>query len=175
MKKILAALLALMMVVACVATLASCGKAVPADYEDAKEALEDADYQVMGTDEEDYLSTGMKAQISARDVTEDKDDREAFIYIYYFENEDMAKFQEKFYKMNLEQNIEEAKLTIEYYEMMLEKYADDLEDEEKEEIEEELEEMQEELEAYKNDYVVGRKGTTVWYGYKSMAEVAAAN
>ncbi len=174
MKKILAALLALMMVVASVATLASCGKAVPADYEDAKEALEDAEYVVMATDEEDYLSTGMKAQISARDVTEDKDDREAFIYIYYFENDDMAKLYEKQAKQNLEQMIDDAELDIEFYELMLEKYADDLEEEEKEEFEEELEEAKEELEAYKNDYVVGRKGTTVWYGYKSMAEVAAA-
>lgn len=174
MKKILAALLALMMVVACVATLASCVKAVPADYEDAKEALEDADYQVMGFDDEEELDPGMKACIRAYKASEDEEEDGESLYIFYFENSDMAKVFYKQYKMNLEQSIAEAEVEIEYYELLLEKYADDLEDEEKEELEEELEEAKEELENVKENYVVGRKGTTVWYGTKAAAEVAAA-
>ena len=174
MKKILAALLALMMVVACVATLASCGEAVPADYEDAKKALEDAEYEVMASDDEDEMQAGIKAVIRAYKESEDEDEDGEYIYVYYFENDDMAKLFYKQYKQNLEQTIADAELEIEYYELILEKYADDLEDEEKEEYEEELEDAKEELEKVKENYVVGRKGTTVWYGTKAAADVAAA-
>ena len=176
MKKILAALLALMMVVACVATLASCGKAVPADYEDAKKALEDAEYQVMASDEEEYQKPGVKAYIRAYKAVdpEDEDSDIDSVYIYYCENADMAKQLYKKFNLQLEQAIDTMELEIAEAELILEKYADDLEDEAKTELEEELEEMKEELDSYKNDYVVGKKGTTVWYGTKAAAEVAAA-
>ena len=179
MKKILAALLALMMVVACVATLASCGKAVPADYEDAKKALEDAEYMVSGYDKDAEVKSrpGVEAYISAYKAIEgegDEDDTYVGVYVFYCENSDMAKIIYKEYKLQLEQYVEELELDIEKYELILEKYADDFTDEQKEDYEDKLEDMKKELETYKDDYVVGKKGTIVWYGNKEAVEVAAA-
>ena len=70
MKKILTVLLAVAMLLGCVAIFASCGNQGSKpnlDLEEAADALEDEDYEVNYTDDEDELPVGAVEMLRASD------------------------------------------------------------------------------------------------------------
>lgn len=157
MKRLFSALLALVMLLGCVAMFASCGKEMPnEDYDDAKKALEDADYQVMASDKD--LDAGQEAYILAYN------DNEEYIQIFWCESTAVAKLMYDDWKYDYEKKIEAAKQKIKYYEKYLDMCEDDMKSDEIDKYEDNIKELEDELEKLEEDYVIGRKGKMVWYG-----------
>ena len=152
MKKILAALLAAVMLMGCMLTFASCGAKPRLDLEKAEEALEDEDYNVNYDDDVD--SMGVKERLYA---SNDED----YIEIYVFESSKTAKLAYESLKLERDYEIEEMELKIKTYKHMLSKYEDDIDEDDFEEM---IEELEDELKEYKKEYCIGRSGKTVWEG-----------
>ena len=160
MKKILVVLLALAMLVSCVAIFASCGAKPQLDLEKAKDALEDADYDVSYEDDmsdytpyiEEYLEAG------------DDDDNE--ITIIRFADTKTAKLYYQSLKLERDYDIDTLKLQIKQAKHQLKKYEDDLSSDEIDALEDEIKELEKELEDMKDDYIIGRSGKVVWVGTK---------
>ena len=164
MKKILAVVLAAVMLMSVMLTLTSCSLFGPKpdvkmSMKKIAKALEDEDYLVSTEKEPDVM---IKQYLSA--YTEDDS-----LQIIWFEDTAMAKLYYKELKMDLDHKIESAKLEIKAGEKYLDLYDSDLDDDDAEEREEELEEMEEELEEIKN-ICIGRKGNVVWKGTKNAIE-----
>ncbi len=158
MKRLFSLLLALVMIVGCVAMFASCAKETPnEDYDDAKKALEDADYSVTASDED--LAPGQEAYIYAYD-----EDHDNYIYIYWCEDISYAKLMYDNLKFEYEMEVEETKRYIKFCEKYLKMYEDDMKSDEIDEYEDNIKEAEEWLEELEEDYVIGRKGKMVWKG-----------
>ena len=181
MKKFIVMLLAVAMVLSCTLVLASCGNQGPKpelNIEDAAENLEDADYTVMFTDDEDDLYPWIEAQLYA---TNDDDEG---IYITVYKDSTSAKLALEDVKVefnaeidSINEKIDAKERKIKQYENILKKYEDDLEDEEIEELEDtiddlndEIDELKDELKEIKEEACFGRSGKTVWYGTKTAAK-----
>ena len=63
-----------------------------------------------------------------------------------------------------EQEIDEIKHNIKYYQKYLDMYEDDMKSSEIDEYEDLIKDLEEELEEYEENYVIGRKGKMVWRG-----------
>jgi len=159
MKRILAALLALTLLVCGALTLTSCAPKPELYLEEAKDNLEDADYEVSHVDDEDMLSPAVKESLSAHD-----DDN--YLYIVVFNDTKSAKLAYKEFKLESDQEIEALELEIKSIKHYLKKYEDDLDSDVIDEYEDELKDLEKELEEEKDEFVVGRSGKTVWYGTK---------
>ena len=155
MKKLLTGLLALLMLVSSVFVLSSCAKKPELDLEDAKEALEDAEYIVYY--EDDTESTGVEEMLSAR-----KDEYD--ITIIKFEKASTAKLAYQELKLEREYEIESLKLEIKSTKHMLSKYEKDLSSSEIDNYEDEIKEMEKKLEELQKETVIGRSGKYVWTG-----------
>lgn len=167
MKKLLAALLVLTMLV-CTLALTSCGAKPELDLDDAKDALEDAKYTVMVEDDKDNLDMpGLVEMLSARD-----EDGENYLYIYVFDNTKTAKLFYEQMKLQYDAEVEITELEIKYYEHVLDKYEDDLESDEIDEYKDEIKELKKDLEETKDEHCYGRSGKTVWVGTKKAVEAS---
>lgn len=167
MKKLLAVLLVLTMLVGTLA-LTSCGAKPELDLDDAKDALEDAEYTVMVEDDKDTLKEmipGLVEMLSARDK-----DGDNTIYIYVFDNAKTAKLFYQQMTVSRDQEIEEKELMIKFYEHILDTYENDLSSDEISEYEDELKELKKDLEESKDEFCYGRSGKTVWYGTEKAVE-----
>lgn len=141
------------------------------NLEKAQEKLEDEDYTVVYSDDEDYLEVSMEEMLTAR--SEDGDD---YLYMIKFKDAKSARLTYQSLKMSYKEevndyknSIKEIELQIKEYKNLLNKYEDDLKDadyyeDEIEELEDELEELKEEFKEFKEDYSYGRSGKVVWYG-----------
>ena len=172
MKRKLAVLLALAMLIGCVALFASCGAKPELDLEKAKDALEDEDYTVYYSDDEDDLPVYAEGVLSA------SDDDDNYVYIMRFADAKTAKLYYNTLKIDRDNEIAEIKAEIKSLkaeikasEQVLKKYEDDMKSDEIEDLEDEIEELEDEikdlekeLEDMKEDYVIGRSGKVVWYG-----------
>ena len=182
MKKFLSMLLATVLLVACLAfTGCSLFGAKPElDLETAAENLEDADYVVSFSDDEDELDINVEAQLEAYD-----EDHENYIYITTYKDSKSAKIayqaiklEKNYEKDSYNRRIDSYELEIKNIKNMLEKYEDELDDEDMldyyedmlEEAEDALEERKEEYAEEKENYVYGRKGNTIWIGTKDALE-----
>lgn len=179
MKKTLRSIIALMILLCTVFAISSCVAQPPKDLEKAADNLEDADYNVSYSDDEDELSVGIVERLYASD-------EDNFLMVIVFDNAKTAKLYYNNTKLSLNQQIEEIKSEIEYnksqikyYEHILKQYDDDLSNSEADryeeyidEYEEEIEDMMEELEELKKEYVLGISGKTVWYGTKQAIKDA---
>ncbi len=152
MKKILAALLAVVMLMGCVLTFASCASKPRLNLEKAEESLEDEDYNVSYDDDVDYM--GVKERLYA---SNDED----YIEICVYKSSKTAKLAYEALKLDRDQEIKEMELKIKTYKHLLSKYEDDAEDFD---LEDEIEDLEEELKEYKKEYCIGRSGNTVWEG-----------
>ena len=160
MKKIITAILALAMIISCVAVFASCGGPKPKlDLDKAEANLKAAKYSVTHNDDADSLSAEKKETLYAYD------DDDNYINIYVFNDKKSAKLYYESLELDLEASIDETKLEIKYIKNMIKKYSDDLNSITIKAYEEELKELEEELEELK-DIVIGRSGKTVWAGTK---------
>ena len=181
MKKILVVLLALAMLISSVAIFASCGAKPQLDLEKAKDALEDEDYTVFYSDDDDsedipYIEETLYAY----------DDDDNSITIIRFADAKSAKLAYKQLKIendakidNIKAEIKELKAEIKLYEHVLKKYDDELKSDEAEEVEENIKELEDEvkdlekeLEEMKDDYVIGRSGKVVWTGTKDAIKAS---
>ena len=167
MKKILTGLLALVMLMSSVFVLSSCSAEKPElDLDDAKKALEEAEYDV--TYDEKYDEPGIVARLYARKGIGEESEWGGYddyyrVYIYECEKSSTASLLYKQQKKELEMEIEYYKMEIKYLEHILDKYEDDMDSEEINECKDEIKEMKKELEELE-DYVVGKSGKYVWYG-----------
>ncbi|MBQ9773707.1 MAG: hypothetical protein IJW30_06440 [Clostridia bacterium] len=160
MKRILTLMLALMLSLTCVLTLASCAlfqKKPEMDLEVAAENLEDADYYVSYEDDEDNLEVGVEATLYAYD-----EDGENYLRMVTYIETSSAKIAYDALKKEYDAEIDMIKLEIKRIEDILENYEDDLEDEEVDEYEDELKECEKELEEMEEEHKMGRSGKTVW-------------
>ncbi len=168
MKRTFRILLALALAAVFTLSLASCSlftEKPELDLDDAKDALEDEKYTVTIVEDEDLLSVGIEATLSAMDAKSENSLR-----IVCFEDKKMAKLYHKQLKLEHETEIEKLELEIEALEYMLKEYEDDLDNEELDEYEDQLDELQEELDEQKEEYSFGIDGATVWSGTKEAVE-----
>ena len=157
MKKTIKALVALLLALCTIFSLTSCS--VPElDLESAEESLRDEGYTVMynengepGIEESLYAYNG--------------DDT---LRVYICESRKMAKLMYQEFQLSLEYNIQRIELEIKSVKHILKRFEDDMSDEEI--YEDRLDELEDELELYKKEYVLGRRGKTVWYGTKTAVE-----
>ena len=171
MKKTIIRLIALVFVVCFAFSLASCFAPKPLikDLEKAAENLEDEDYMVRYTDDEDELSVGQVEKLTAYKYGDDYDDYETLTVIV-FEDTKSAKLYYDELKTRLDYQKEYMELYIESLEHQLKKYEDDLDSDEINEIEDTIKELNKALEKVEDEYVIGRSGKTVWAGTKDAIE-----
>ena len=165
-------LIALFVLVATLFVFASCSMPPKLDLEKAADNLEDNDYVVMHTDDEDELEAGMKEMLRAMKMDKDGDDDE-YLLVIKFETFKLAKLYYKQLKLQFktekdeyEAEIAALKLEIKTAKYELKKYDDDSawDEDDIDELEEELEELQEEFKKFKKEGKFGIIGKTVWTG-----------
>ena len=176
MKKTLLRIFALVLTLCTVFSLASCFAPKPKlDLEAAKENLEDEDYIVSYVDDEDVLDTNVAERLVARD-----EDGETALTVVVYSDAKSAKIAYKIQQLNYDYQIEAYNMQIDYYELEIKAlknkiraYDDELKSDEIDALEEKIEEyeddvddLKDELKEYKKDYVIARRGKTLWYGYK---------
>ena len=180
MKKFLALFLALVMLSFSVFALASCSSKPELDFEDAKDALEENNYNVSYEDEpeEPFIEQMIYASKEKSNgdymtihIISFKDAKSAKLCYKMLQYENDAKIAE------LEAMIDSLELEIEMMRHILEEYDDDIFSEEIDEIEEEIDDYEDklkdkmnQLEEIEDDYVIGRSGKTAWYGDKKAIE-----
>lgn len=158
MKRKLAALLALVMLVGCVAVFASCAAKPQLDLEKAKDALEDADYTVYYSDESSDSTPYIEATLRA------SDDDDEQITIILFADAKTAKLYYEDLKLKHDMEIDELKLQIKTYKHILKKYEGELKSDDITELEDEIKDLEKELEEMKEEQVFGISGKVVWSG-----------
>lgn len=160
MKKIITAILALAMIIGCVAVFASCGGPKPKlDLDKAEANLKAAKYSVSHNDDADRLPADRKETLYA------KDDNDNYINIYVFNDRKSANLYYKSLESELEFSIDSTKLEIKYVKNMIKKYSADLDSATLKSYENKLKQLEEELEELE-DIVIGKSGKTVWSGTK---------
>ena len=169
MKKIISALLVLVMLIGCALTLTSCAKP-ELNFEKAKANLEAAGYDVeYSAKAEELKSFGCLGLVEALEA--ENDDGEEIV-IAKFDKTKTAKLYIKEQEMSKERQIEYIKYEIKAAEHMVKTYKDELSADEIKDYNEKIEEAKEALEAMKEDFIVGRSGKTVWYGTKAAVEAS---
>lgn len=168
MKKIIISLLVVCMLASCIVVFASCNKASSVkpelDLEEAKDALEDEDYMVQYSDDEDDLGVGVKESLAA--YNEDDDG----LYIIVYADSKLANLAYEEVKAEYDVEVESIKREIKQLEHILDKYEDDLDSDEVDEYEDKIKELKKELEEMEEDYTFGKSGKTVWYGTVDAAK-----
>ena len=169
MKKIIVTLLAAAMLLSCVFVLASCGgnqgTKPELDIEKAAENLEDNDYEVYFSDDEDELEPNVSAKLSASDGDENS------IYIVTYKDSKSASIAFDELKLQIDYEKKSTENKIKELENLLKKYEDDFEDDDEiEEIEDEIKDLEKELEEFDEKYCYGKSGKTVWYGTNDAAK-----
>lgn len=171
MKKIIVTLLAAAMLLSCVFVLASCGgnqgTKPELDLEKAAENLEDADYSVTYSDDEDELAVNVAEKLVAYD------DDENAIYITVYKDSKSASIAFDALKLEIENEKAYTENKIKEIKNLLSKYEDDFEDDDEiEELEDKLKDLEKELEEFEEKYCYGKSGKTVWYGTNKAAKAS---
>ena len=159
-------LLAICLILATLFCITSCGAKPKLDFEKAKDNLEDKDYFVEFTDDEDELTPNMVAYFEAED-----DDGE---YLKMIEYKDLksAKIAYKQLKLEKETELEEYELEKKYYKNLLKKYDGDLESDEIDYIEDAIKELDKKIEELKKETLYGRSGKIVWEGSEKAVKAS---
>jgi len=157
MKRIFAAILALLMVLGSITMLASCGAKPKLNLERAEENLDDADYIVHYEDDEDELSFTMEEKLEAYDGDNS-------ITIIKYKKSSTAKLKYAELKLKYDSEIKYYENQIKYYEHIIKAYDDDLKSSEIDQYEDSLKDAEDYLEELKEEGAFGRSGKYVWYG-----------
>lgn len=169
MKKILATMLAVLMLATCVLTFASCGAKPEMDFAKIEEKFKDDEKIVVSYDKED-LDANVEEEISLYKPAESEDAESEMLYIVRYKDTKSAKLAYKELKMSFDNQKKAIKLEIEYNENMLKQYEDKLTSDEINELNDEIKELKEDLEDLKENISFGRSGKVVWYGNTSLVE-----
>ena len=159
MKKILAMALAVVMLMGCVLTFASCGTRPELDIDDAEDNLKEEDYIVSVND--DPSDPMYKATLYASNGDDS-------LSIYWFDSASVAKLYYQSIKLAEKQQKEELELEIKTLKKVIKLYEDEYKSSELDNLEDELKDLEKKLKDLKSgkDYVYGRSGKVVWYGTK---------
>ena len=160
MKRVLSAILSLVLLLGCVAIFASCGSKPNLDLEEAADALKDAEYYVNYSD--DSSEPFIKEQLYAY-----KGDEK--LTVIFFADSKSARLYYEIMKQEHEAELESLELQIEAMEYILKKYDDKMSSTEIDDAEDEIKDLKEELEELE-EYVIGRSGKSVWSGTKKAIE-----
>lgn len=182
MKRILSLILALAMALSCAFALTSCQDDTPElDLEYATENLEKAGYTVRlirGQSElKSYDFIGcVKAICVNNDSKALSNVFNSPVYRYClvvaeFESSETAELYVEKYSLMVEQDRIEAENEIDYYENLLDKYKKYLDSDELEEYNEVIKEGKRAL-LELDDIVVGRSGSTAWFGSRTAVELS---
>jgi len=165
MKRLLAALLAFTMIILGVFSLASCGvgTAPELDFDDAKEALEEAGYEVRINEEPSSVDLEKTLYATKEGKT---------ISIKVYKDSKSAKLAYEELKFQYDAGMDYAKLEIKQLKNKLNKYEDKLSSAEIDEIEDDIKEIEEELEEMKNETSFGRRGKIIWEGDVEAAKAS---
>ena len=164
MKRTLAVLLTLAMLIGSVALFASCGAKPQLDLEKAEEALEDRGYDVNYNDDAGDDDPTMEESLYAYDGDGE------WLTIVRFADTTTAKLRYQELKLEYDYEIDEIELEIKMLKNQLKKYKKELDSDEIDDIEDEIKELEDELKDLKKENVFGRSGKVVWYGTTSMVE-----
>ena len=165
MKNTFKRILALVLVIACVVPFVACAKP-KLNVEKAKENLEAADYLVYVNDDLDmpYIEEMLTASKGTGDERTE-------ITIVKFADAKSAKLYYQGLKLEIEQDIESAKLELKTYKRIITKYGDDLDSDEVDDLKDEIKELEEKIEELKEDLKeIGRSGKYVWVGDKEAVK-----
>ena len=159
-------LLAICLILATLFCITSCGAKPKLDFEKAKDNLEDKDYYVEFTDDEDDLQFNMVALFAA-----ENDDGE---YLAMVEYKDLksAKIAYKQLKLERETELEEFELQKKQYKNLLKKYDADLDSDEIDELEDMIKELDKKIEQLKKEELFGRSGKIVWEGTEKAVKAS---
>ena len=163
MKKFWKTLISCLLVVMTALSICACKPKPVFDIDDAKEALEDADYYVRVDDKLTAESCEYGEAIDER-LTAYSEDGEDYIIMTLFETTGMAKKYYNYLVDEMDREVETIKSEIKMLEYYLKKFGDDMSSDEYDEIEDEIKEMKKELEEYKEEWCIGRRGKLVWVG-----------
>ena len=159
-------LLAICLILATLFCITSCGAKPKLNFEKAQKNLEDKDYMVMFSDDEDDLKPGMAAYLSASDGDENR------LVMIEYKDLKSAKLAYKEYKLSIESKIEEKELEIKELKNILKKYDADLDSEAIDNCEDEIKELQDEIKDLKKETLYGRSGKIFWYGTKDAVKAS---
>ena len=163
MKKIIATLLAAVMLVGCMLAFTSCAQPAIWDLDKAEENLKDNDYSVSYIDNEDELEAGVAKKLYAS-----KD--EEYLSITVYKDTKTAKYVYENLKLEYDMGLKFYKNEINRLENLLKKHKDDLSDSQIERYEDDIKDYKEYIDEAKKESTFGRIGKTVWYGTKTAAE-----
>ncbi|MBE6667860.1 MAG: hypothetical protein E7607_06090 [Ruminococcaceae bacterium] len=162
MKRILAAILVVVLALSSMIILSSCGAKPKLDLEKAKDNLEAEKYSV--SYDKDVDEAGIEETLTAY-----KDDDG--LVIMKFDSSKLAKLYYKQLKLSREQEKESKKLNLEIYKFMIKEYEDKLSSDEIDDYKEEIDDIEKELKDW-DDYVIGKSGKTVWAGSKDAVKAS---
>ena len=161
MKKILSSILVFIMLVGCVFTLASCSRP-ELDLATAKVNLEAKGFTVILQTKN--LSDGVEQKLTAYDGL--YSDEGQYLNIIVFDNTKTAKIALEQFEIQKKQGKEDLEYQIELTEHLLKTYRDELSTSEIAEYEDNIKEYEDALAAFDDEFILGRKGKTIWYGTK---------
>ena len=159
-------LLAICLILATLFCITSCGAKPKLDFDKAKDNLEDKDYFVEFTDDEDDLQYNMAALFGA-----ENDDGEYLVMVEYKDLKS-AKIAYKQLKLERETELEELELQKKQYKNLLKKYDADLESDEIDELEDMIKELDKKIEQLKKEELFGRSGKIVWEGTEKAVKAS---
>ena len=122
--------------------------------------MEDKGYSVSYSDDDD--DPGFQESLHVYKTSYD-DDYE-YMSVMRFEKSKTAELYYKMMKQEYDNEIAELNSQIDFLEHMLETYEDDLSSSDMDEYKDELKDLRNELKDSKEDYVMGYKGSVVWFG-----------
>lgn len=165
-------LLALLLVICSVFSLASCsllGPKPPKDLEDVADELEDSKkYTAYWTDDEDDIGNpAIKEKLRIYGIDEDGyRDYDDYLEVTVFDTRRAAKLYYKELKTDHQYEIDECKNYIAQLKYLINHYEDDFDSDELDDLEDELKDAKKELEELQKEIVLGISGKRVWYGSK---------
>ena len=159
-------LLALVLVICSVFSLASCSLFTPKppkDLEKVAKDLEDSDdyYAIWSDDEDDMDHPGMVEYLYVRG-------EDSSLSVVVFDSRKAAKLYYESLKIYREYQIDSLENEIDQIEYTLKHYEDDLDSDVIDEYEDDLKELKKELEELKKETVIGKSGKRVWSGSKDL-------
>jgi hypothetical protein len=172
MKKILATMLAILMIATSVLTFASCFGAKPEmDFAKIEEKFKDDDKVMVNYKKDaDKLDANVEEEITLYKAAESEDDDAEYLYIIRYKDTKSAKIAYEGLKMQVDNSKKNIELEIKEYENLLKQYEDKLSSDEIADLNDDIKDLKEELEELKDDLSFGRSGKVVWYGNTSLVE-----
>ncbi len=155
MKRLWKIALSALLIIVFAVSVTACG----ISYDRAEDNLEDEDYEIEISKDENF--EGIPIEKSIRAYNYDTDD---YIQISVFEKSSSAKLAYNMIKSMYDTELKELENDKKLLEHLLKEYEDDLSSSEIDDIEDEIKDIKDEIEEMKEEFEFGRSGKTVWYG-----------